>query len=287
MTSSEQHIGHVSDTAIWVAYYRAKETERADALFRDPLAKILVGERGKKIADDMNTVGRYTEWAVISRTVIIDDFIRSLILDGIDTVINLGAGLDTRPYRMDLPSNLLWIEVDHPEIITLKDKLLKLEVPRCQLKRLAIDLANGEKRKQFLLQIGSQSKKALVLTEGVVPYLSENEVTQLANDLHAQMGLTYWITEFFSPEIYRYLKGSLTSKKMKNAPLQFFPSNWMEFFAKTGWIPQEIHHSGEVAQKYGRSFPMPWWARILNIFASQASREKAGKMTGYILFKKV
>jgi O-methyltransferase involved in polyketide biosynthesis len=43
-------IRDVSDTAIWVAYYRARETERPDAMFRDPLARVLVGDRGEKIA---------------------------------------------------------------------------------------------------------------------------------------------------------------------------------------------------------------------------------------------
>jgi len=45
-------IRDVSDTAIWVAQYRAEESGRPDAMFRDPLAKLLVGERGPQIARD-------------------------------------------------------------------------------------------------------------------------------------------------------------------------------------------------------------------------------------------
>ena len=75
------------------------------------MSAILVGERGKKISDSMGNTSRYTEWSVISRTVIIDRFIEKLIKDGVDAVINLGAGLDARPYRMNLPENLQWIEV--------------------------------------------------------------------------------------------------------------------------------------------------------------------------------
>jgi len=40
-------IGHVSDTALCVAVYRAEESERPDALFKDPLARRLAGERGR------------------------------------------------------------------------------------------------------------------------------------------------------------------------------------------------------------------------------------------------
>lgn len=61
-TKSDYEIKDVSDTALWVAYYRAKESERTDALFRDPLARKLIGERGQKIAENMGTMGRYAEW---------------------------------------------------------------------------------------------------------------------------------------------------------------------------------------------------------------------------------
>ena len=40
----------ISDTALWAAVFRARETERDDALFRDPLAKRLAGTRGAQIA---------------------------------------------------------------------------------------------------------------------------------------------------------------------------------------------------------------------------------------------
>ena len=46
-------IESVSDTAFWIAHYRAVETKRRDALFRDPLAGVLAGDRGEKIARAM------------------------------------------------------------------------------------------------------------------------------------------------------------------------------------------------------------------------------------------
>ena len=41
-------IRDVSETAVWVAYYRGLETDRPDALFRDPLARLLTAERGEQ-----------------------------------------------------------------------------------------------------------------------------------------------------------------------------------------------------------------------------------------------
>jgi O-methyltransferase involved in polyketide biosynthesis len=89
-------IGNVSDTAFWVAHYRALESERKDALFHDPFAAMLAGERGREIAKSMPMAG-IPGWVMALRTVIIDDFIRRAIAEGADAVVNLGAGLDARP----------------------------------------------------------------------------------------------------------------------------------------------------------------------------------------------
>jgi methyltransferase (TIGR00027 family) len=116
MTSS---IRDVSDTALWVAVYRAQESARPDPLFQDPLATVLAGERGKQIADAM-PYPRIMNWFLVIRTVALDRLIQAAIEQGADTLINLGTGLDTRPYRMKLPPNLRWVEVDFPHIIDYK-----------------------------------------------------------------------------------------------------------------------------------------------------------------------
>ena len=128
-------IKDVTDTALWVAAYRAEETQRKDALFRDPLAAILVGSLGAMIATRTQS-SRYTAWSVVIRTHIIDRFILDTIAENVDTVLNLGAGLDTRPYRLYLPANLRWIEIDFPVIIDHKEKIIKDEIPKCKLERV-------------------------------------------------------------------------------------------------------------------------------------------------------
>src|SRR2546427_252302 len=112
--STSGPITHVSDTARWVALYRAMESERPDALFRDPYARRLAGERGERIVASMRR-GRAMAWPMIVRTAVLDELIlRAIERDGVDTVLNLAAGLDTRPYRLPLPSSLRWVEADFP-----------------------------------------------------------------------------------------------------------------------------------------------------------------------------
>src|SRR5262245_42499988 len=121
---SDSPIQNVADTAFMVAAWRALETERADALFRDSLAARLAGERGRRIIENLPRGTFLGGWSVVIRTCIIDEFIRAAVAGGADTVLNLGAGLDTRPYRMDLPSTLRWVEVDFPHVIELKESTL-------------------------------------------------------------------------------------------------------------------------------------------------------------------
>src|SRR5205823_7848597 len=92
-------IEHISDTAKWVAYYRAMETDRPDAIFSDPFARRLAGLRGEEIVDQVKR-GRSMAWAMIVRTQAFDEIIMQCIDDrGADVVLNVAAGLDARPWR--------------------------------------------------------------------------------------------------------------------------------------------------------------------------------------------
>lgn len=278
-------INDVSDTSLWVAYYRAKESKRKDALFKDPFAERLVGEKGKQIADNMKR-SMHSEWTVIIRTVVIDNYIHQMIKEGIDTVLNLGAGMDTRPYRMNLPSTLKWIEVDYPHIIAHKSNLLKDEQPSCQLSRVELDLADDKKRISFFEKTAAQSKNILVLTEGVVLYLTEEETATLATDLFRFPEFRYWIVEYLHPDVYPYIRDPERIAKLKNAPFQFFPSNWLDFFEKRGWFTKELTYLGEVGKKLKRSMPLPKIVSLYKFLLPKSAIEKGNRMTGFLLLER-
>ena len=112
---AEPLIRNISDTARWAAVFRARESERSDALFRDPYARRLAGDRGEQIAASM-TMHNRNSWSWVMRTYVFDQYIERMLGAGVDTVLNLAAGLDARPYRMSVPPALRWIEVDLPEL---------------------------------------------------------------------------------------------------------------------------------------------------------------------------
>lgn len=286
---NRSRINQVSDTAFMAAAYRAVETARPSALFHDPLAAKLAGGRGTKIIDSLPRQAFIGGWTVVIRTRIIDEFIRVAIAEGVDTVLNLGAGLDTRPYRMDLPGSLRWIEADYPHVMELKEARLSAETPRCRLERVRLDLDDVNARRALLDQVAAQSSKVLVLTEAVTPYLSEATVASLGADLRSHESIRYWVADYFSPASYEYRRRSRMNQAMKNAPFLFEPKDYFGFFARIGWKPKDTRYFAIEGERLRRPAPFPLSIRlvmrVLGFFASAERRREMERYAGFVLFE--
>jgi methyltransferase (TIGR00027 family) len=282
---NEASIQHVSDTAFLVAYYRAIESARPDALFHDPLAARVAGEKGRRIAESFATAA-ITGWSVAVRTMIIDDFIRDAVAKGVDTILSLGAGLDTRPYRLALPLHLRWVEVDYPEVIAFKEQRLHAEIPHCRLERVGVDLGDTPARHRLLAQIDADGGRVLVLTEGVVPYLNIEQAAALGDDLRALSRVDSWIIDYFSPEAHAYRERMGATRQMHQAPFRFQPRDWFGFFAAHGWRPREIRYLPEEGSRLGRPAPLPWkvrlLTRLLRFVVPAQRRARLGQFVGYV-----
>jgi methyltransferase (TIGR00027 family) len=121
-------IRNVSDTALWVAMYRAAETERPDAIFRDPYARRLAGDRGAEILASMR---RGMDWPMIVRTAVMDEIVLRCVQQGCKSVLNLAAGLDARAWRLPLSPALHWIDADLPDMVAYKQQQLGGEKTAC------------------------------------------------------------------------------------------------------------------------------------------------------------
>lgn len=271
MSDPESRIRNISDTARWVAVYRARETERKDAVFRDPLARRLAGKRGEQIAASMSFAEK-NSWPFVARTWLIDQVILSQLKLGTDMVVNLAAGLDARPYRMDLPGSLRWIEVDLPEILTYKDDVLRNETPVCQVERVRLDLSDVRARRGFFLELGGGANRALVLSEGLLVYLDENEVTSLGQDLASTRSFQNWVLDLASPALLKMLEKKMGAPlDQAGAPLKFAPREGPDFFARSGWKPVEIQSVMHAAAKLNR---LPFFLRLMAKISSPAFQAK-------------
>ncbi len=175
---SANPIRRISDTALWVTVYRAQESERADAVFRDPYARKLAGERGMQIAAAMPFAQRHS-WSYTARTWLVDQTIEHEVQQGTDMVINLAAGLDARPYRMRLPPSLRWIEVDLPDTLNYKQEILAADRPQCALERVPLDLRDRAARRALFQRFGGEARRVLVLSEGLIIYFEAAGVAQV------------------------------------------------------------------------------------------------------------
>lgn len=261
-------IRNISDTARWVAFYRAMETERPDAIFQDPYARRLAGERGEQIVNTLKR-GRSQSWAMVVRTKLIDDILeRFLASQAIAVVLNLAAGLDMRPYRLTLPSELRWIEVDLPEMIEYKTEMVGNEKPRCQLERVNMDLADAAERRKLFARINAGARRTFVITEGLLAYLNEQQVAALADDLHQADRFLYWVTDLASPKV-RQMTQKHWGKQLDaaRAPLQFAPAAAEDFFVPYGWKAAEFHDFYGASVKFNRPMPgasmIAVWKRLM------------------------
>ena len=275
-------IRNVSDTARWVAVYRARETERPDALFRDPFARRLAGERGEQIAKSM-PLGRDNDWSMITRTRLGDDFINEQVQQGVDTVINLAAGLDARPYRMNLPSTLKWIEVDLPEILAYKEEILRDEKPVCSLERIRVDLSNASARRDLFAELGRRSNKALIITEGLLIYLNRDDVAGLAQDLAAPPSFQFWILDIASPGLLRMLAKRMAKQLTAAAPFKFAPPEGPNFFIPYGWKPVDVRSLLKNAARLKR---LTLLFRIAALFPETEKSRRDRPWSGMCLLKK-
>jgi methyltransferase (TIGR00027 family) len=244
-------IHNISDTALWVAIFRAEESERPDAVFHDPFARRLAGEKGEQIAGAISFM-RENSWSLVARTYIIDEFIMQHVADGYDMIINLAAGLDTRPYRMQLPATLKWIEVDLPGMIGYKEKMLANDKPVCDLQRISLDLSDRQARQELFSNIDAAHKKALVISEGLLIYLTEEQNAELATDLAAQQSFKRWTFDLISPALLTMLQKEMGAWLKDSTAFKFAPQEGEAFFTPYGWKPVESRSQLKTAAALNR-----------------------------------
>ena len=257
-------VDHVSDTAWLVADLRRLESERTDAHFHDVLASKLLGKKGQEIRERIpSTMG--FEFLMTVRTKVIDEIILKLADGGIDTVINLAAGLDTRPYRLNLPSKLQWIEADYKPVIAFKNQTLADDKPTCNLERISVDLADDHERQSVLSQLGKRGGRTLVLTEGLLGYLAEENVSALAKDLFAQSSFQWWMMDVMDPGMMSWFAKRMDKPKSneKTTSLRFAPDSMAKFLSSFGWVSKEFHSFMVEGKRLNRLPNEDWPAEAL------------------------
>ena len=281
--SQANPIRNVSDTALWVAVYRAMESERTDAIFNDPFARRLAGEHGQAIVDAMPS-GKSMSWPMVVRTAVMDEIVMRCVQQGAATVLNLAAGLDARPYRLPLPPSVRWLHVDLPDMVDYFRERMTGETPRCMLEFIAADLRDADARRDVFSRAATHGPM-LVITEGLLVYLESGQVAELARDLHDIAHAKWWLTDLASPMLLKFLERRWQPKlKEGNAPFRFGPADGTAFFTPFGWREAEFRSTWDESMRLKRTMPGAWLWALLSKFQSPQKREAGRRMSGIVLF---
>jgi methyltransferase (TIGR00027 family) len=276
---------NISDTALWVAQYRVLETERPDAILRDPLARRLVEDRGERIVREMKVGG--VAWPMIVRAAVMDEIILREVRGGVDCVLNLAAGLDTRPYRLDLPGSLRWIEADLPDILAYKAEKLAGETPACRLETVPVDLTDAAARRALFSSAAEGSRGVLVVSEGLLVYLTEAQVASLAADLHGQAAIRRWLVDLASARLLKWMKRRWGRHvEAANAPFRFGPGAGTKFFEPYGWREREFRSIWDESKRLGRRMRLAWLFDILGSLRTARKREEWRRFSGVVLLER-
>ena len=259
------------------------ESERPDAIFRDPFARSLAGERGQTIVDQIGK-SRSSAWAMIVRTASLDEMILAAAEQGpVDLVINLAAGLDARPWRLPLPATLRWVDVDLPGILEHKARVIGDTLPVCRYEAVAADLADPAVRAETLARLCATSQTALVVSEGLLVYLTAEQVSGLARDLAAQSPVKEWLLDLANPALLRMMQRDWGGEVRKgSAPFRFAPAEGPEFFRPFGWRLAERRSTVEEARRLRREHPLAWLWRLLGPITSAHRWEEIRWLSSYV-----
>lgn len=179
-------------------------------------------------------------WPIVVRTKAIDDLVIAAVAEGADRIINLAAGLDSRPYRLALPPALVWIEADLPDILGEKERLMRGETSRCRLLVEKVDLSVPAARAAFLDRALEGASHAIVITEGLLVYLDDKAVASLARDLASRTNVRGWIVDLVSPAVLQMMRKRMNHHLSPDAAMRFAPENGVSFFAPLGWRPAAV-----------------------------------------------
>lgn len=164
----------ISSMAFYCCGVRMQDAQSVRPVCGDSYARLFMCDYGARIHDIFKEETN-SNASILVRHRIIDELLREQLLRRPDScVITIGAGFDSRPYRLEGGS---WYELDEPQLITWKEERLPAGACANSLQRIAIDFAS-ESLENKLAAVQPTGPIILVI-EGVFIYLSEQEILQV------------------------------------------------------------------------------------------------------------
>ena len=220
--TKSQTLSGVAETSLITLYLRATESQRPDALIKDEKAMALVARMGSDVTirDSIERIKRFPMSdlniaATILRSCELDRYVRDfLVRQSKAVVVHVGCGLDTRFERVD-NGQVEWYDLDLPEVIELRQKLIGVEGKRYHL--LGCSVLDSAWLEAVEVH---QPRPCLFLAEGVLMYLEGAQVKSLVLKLRDRFPGAELAFDAFNP-FHVWTNTRLYSKKKLGAPLHW------------------------------------------------------------------
>ena len=242
----------VGGTGLTVAAVRARETARPDRLFADPLAATFAEAGG--LDPDSPPGGRRAAalrvW-VVGRTVFLDELLAEASQRGCRQVVLLGAGFDTRAFRLSWPPGTRCFEVDTPDVLGPKDEVLATAhaAPACERVVVPCDLRDDWPAALRAAGLDPAQPTAWI-AEGLLVYLSAADVDRLLATVTGLSAPGSWLgltmTTRDADELADTRLGALRQSRAPDDPV-----GWL---ARLGWAA-DVSDLRQVLREHGRPLP--------------------------------
>ena len=218
-----------------MAACRALESESPDGFVHDPFAARLAGERGPAM---LGALARpeMMRFGIGVRCRFMDELLlEALASKPITTVLSVGCGLDTRPWRLELPPDLRWIEVDFADMLDYKEGLMSAETPRCRRERITADMNDAAQRRTIYAAAGPAP--ALMITEGLLMYLPAATVEAIAAEIWQHSGVAHWMSDITSSAFSKAISmDTIQSVRKVQAPDCIPGEQILDVVHRHGWV---------------------------------------------------
>lgn len=207
------NLENVQKTLLLPLWGRAQASSMKDPVLTDRRAEELVGRMDYDFSPLFKKLGLFHALTLATRARAFDaillDFIRRR---GSASVVNIGAGLDTAFSRTE-NENIRWFDVDLPEVIDLRKKLIPETSQMVEISKSILD-------ENALDDIG-KADNVLFLAGGVFMYLSEVQVRQFFGRLTDQYKGAEIVFDALSPMGIRYYNQKLRKSGFQNAVMKW------------------------------------------------------------------
>ena len=271
-------------TAFLTAYGRAQESREATAGFDDPFASMFIGavtgaqtvdagefpRVGPAVDDGSSPFWRAMRFYFCARTPFYDQQVLRAVDAGCRQVVLLGAGLDSRAFRLGLGEDVTVFELDQAPVLDFKQAVLDEHGATPTGTRVPVRADLRDDWPRALSAAGfDASRPAVWVAEGLLMYLTRRDADRLLAAVTARsapgsrlageyFGGEWQESDAITADEQESAAWELMRQAFRYGPVADTPADWL---TGHGWTPGQTTTIVELGTGQDREYVPPEFAR--------------------------